>query len=112
VLTSGQIGQFCIYGIVAIFNTLYTVQDLVVNFGTTYPNGDPTQELGSTVAFSFTYTHSCKGSLWILATSILVNITILSLFLNFFNQTYNIKKHAKFVRETYDNPPTCKDKIE
>jgi hypothetical protein len=102
-----------VYGIVAMLNTFYTIQDLEINFSSTYPDNNPQHDIGSQVYFSFSYTHACKGSLWILATSILVNITILSLFLNFFNQTYNIKKQTtKFVRDSYNDPPTCKDKIE
>lgn len=91
-LTRGQITQFCIFGIVAMLNTYFTVQDLHIDFGNEYPeNGE---EIGTRVNFGYTYVHSCKGSLWILAVSIAVNITILSLFLNFFSKNYRPKANS------------------
>lgn len=86
----GQITQFGVFGIVAMLNTYFTVQDLQITFENEYP---PTgEEIGTRVNFGYSYTHSCKGSLWILAVSIAVNITILSLFLNFFSKNYSKPK--------------------
>lgn len=92
-LTRGQITQFCVFGIVACLNVYFTVQNFQFNFENVVPaNGD---EIGTVVNLSYSYVHSCKGSLWILAVSILVNITILSLFLNFFKQNYSKKPQRK-----------------
>jgi len=85
-LTRGQITQFCIFGVVAMLNVYFTVQDLHIEFNNVLPATGT--EIGTAVHFSYSYVHSCKGSLWILAVSIFVNITILSLFLNFFNKNY------------------------
>ena len=107
-MTSIQIGQFCVYGIVAATHTYFSIQNFTWSFVTVYENDDPTQLIGSKNSFEFSYTHGCKGTLWLLAVAIIVNISILALFLNFFKQTY-VKK---FISQTFDNPPTCKDKIE
>jgi len=107
-LTSIQIGQFCIYGIVAATHTYMSIQNFAWSIITTYSHDDPSQEIGSKNSFAFSYNQGCKGSLWLLAFGIVVNISILALFLNFFKKTY-VKK---FISNTFDNPPTCKDKIE
>jgi hypothetical protein len=83
-LTTLQIVQFCIYGVVVLSHLALTTQNLSVQL-----ISESGHRVGSLVSFSYSYTHACKGDLWILAVSAFVNITILALFMNFFNKSYS-----------------------